>query len=116
MSSRRSESIHRWDRPTILKALLFGAIVEAIAIAPAVLSPWGHAGPKWLIAWPSVLFNIPGGLLVGLLKEAAGVKVEESVAAFVVAVYLIQTLIISYIAFVCLRWKKRKAGLLPEGA
>jgi hypothetical protein len=105
----KTEPIHCWDRAIVLKALLFGAVLEAIAIAPAVLSPWGHAGPEWLVAWPSVFVNIPAGLLVGFLKTAAGLDTKESVAAFAVEVYLLQTLIISYIAFVWLRWKKRKA-------
>ena len=104
------EPIHKLDRPILLRAFLFGAVVEAIAIAPAVLSPWGHAGPEWLVAWPSVFFNMPGGFLLMSLKAAAGVKDQESIAALVTEIYLIQTLIISYIAFVWLRWKKRRAG------
>jgi hypothetical protein len=56
----KPERIHRWDKPTLRKAFLFGAVLETIAIAPAVLSPWGHAGPEWPLAWLSVLVNAPG--------------------------------------------------------
>lgn len=106
----QSERIHRWDKPTLRKAFLFGAVLEAIAIAPAVLSPWGHAGPEGLLAWLSVFVHAPAALLLGFLKVAAGIKGEETLAAFAVEAYLIQTLIISYIAFVWLRWKKRRTG------
>lgn len=106
----KPERMHRWDKPTLRKAFLFGAILEAIAIAPAVLSPWGHAGPEWLLAWPSVFVHAPGALLLGFLKTAAGIKAEESFAALAFEVYLIQTLIISYIAFVWLRRKKRRVS------
>jgi hypothetical protein len=108
--SSKPEAIHSWDRATLLKASLFGAVIEAIAIAPAVLSPWGHAGPEWLLAWPSVFVNLPGGFLLGLLKTAAGINAKESDAGLAAEVYLIQTLIISYLAFLWLRWKKRRAG------
>lgn len=107
--SSKSEPIHKWDKPTLLKALLFGAVVEAVAIAPAIFSPWGHAGPEGLLAWLSVFFHLPAGYLLGFVKTAAGVKAEESVPAVVAQLYLIQTLIISYVAFVWLRRKKRKA-------
>src|SRR5205807_4207699 len=103
--SSKPEALHSWDRATLVKALLFGAVVEAIAIAPAVLSPWGHAGPEWLLAWPSVFVNLPGGFLVRLLKTGAGIGAKESDTALAVQVYLIQTLIISYITFLWLRWK-----------
>lgn len=106
----KPEPIHRWDRPVLLKAPLIGAVVEAVALAPAVLSPWGHAGPEWLLAWPSVFFNAPGGLLLGFLRTAAGVRENVSTPALVAELYLIQTLLVSYVAFVWLRWKKRKAG------
>jgi hypothetical protein len=108
--SSKPERIHGWDKPTLRKAFLFGAVLEAIAIAPAVLSPWGHAGPEGLPAWFSVFVHAPAALLLGFLKVAAGIKGEESLAAFAVEAYLIQTLIISYIAFVWLRWKKRRTG------
>ena len=106
----KPERIHRWDKPTLRKAFLFGAVLEAIAIAPAVFSPWGHAGPEGLLALLSVFVHAPAALLLSLLKAAAGIKGEESLAAFAVEVYLMQTLIISYIAFVWLRWKRRKTG------
>ena len=105
-----SEPIHKWDRPTLLKAFLFGAVAEAVAIAPALLSPWGHAGPEGLLAWASVFFHLPSGFLLNILKTAAGFKAEESLPAVVAELYLMQTLIIGYVAFVWLRWKKLKAG------
>jgi hypothetical protein len=108
--SSKPEAIHSRDMGTLLRAFLFGTVIEAIAIAPAVLSPWGHAGPEWLLAWPSMFLNLPGGFLLGLLKTAAGIDAKESVAALAAEVYLIQTLIISYLAFLWLRWKKRRAG------
>ena len=107
--SAKAEPIHKWDRAVVLKALLFAAIVEAVAIAPALMSSWGHAGPESLLGWLSVLVNLPGLYLGGLL--GAGRFAGESVVALVITVYLIQTLAISYIAFVWLRWRKRRARL-----
>ena len=66
----QSESIHRWDSSTLLKSLMIGALFEAVLIAPAVLSPWGHAGPE------SVADD------------------EESTAALVAQICVVQTLLI----------------------
>jgi hypothetical protein len=61
--------IHRWDKVSIFKALGVGAIIEAVAITPGLLSPWSHAGPETGLGWLSVLFNLPGLLLMGILGE-----------------------------------------------
>ena len=103
------EPIHRWDSRALLKALMFGALSEAIFLAPAVLSPWGHAGPESLWGWLGLLLNAPGMLVIGLLRRISGSTEDVSIVDAIVYTYLAQTLILSYIAFVWLRWKKRKA-------
>ncbi|HEV7398542.1 MAG TPA: hypothetical protein VGN86_18660 [Pyrinomonadaceae bacterium] len=80
------------------------AIIEAVAIAPGVLSPWGHAGPETTLGWFSVLFNLPGMFLVGLFHVSA--LDDESVIPMVAAVFVVQTLMLSYPAFVFVRWRK----------
>jgi hypothetical protein len=102
-----SERIHRWDRVTVAKALIIGAAVEAVAIAPAALSPWGHAGPESWLGWLSVLFNLPGIVVVRLLRDL-GMSGESS-AGLLAAVFIVQTIILSYLLFVWLRRKKLKA-------
>ncbi len=108
----KPEPIHRWDRAILLKAFLFGAVLEAIAITPAVLSPWGHAGPESLWGWLGLLFNVPGLFVVWLLRSVTGSWETVSAVDAVAYVYLIQTLIFSYIAFVWLRWKKRRSRVV----
>ncbi len=103
------EPIHKWDARTLLKALMFGAVLEALAIAPAVLSPWGHAGPESNWGWLGLLLNVPGLFLSQWLRTLTGSTETISVVSAVAYVYLIQTLIFSYIAFVWLRWKKRRS-------
>jgi hypothetical protein len=107
----RSEPIHRWDRPAVVKALLIGAVVEAVAIAPSLLSPWGHAGPESMPGLLSVLANAPGGALVIFPRTLLGMDAQEPVASLVAEIFLVQTLLIGYVAFVWLRWKKRKIDL-----
>jgi hypothetical protein len=106
----KTEPIHRWDTATLLKSLLFGAVLEAIAIAPIILSPWGHAGPESLWGWLGILLNLPGGCVFLLWRTIFG-NWEETISAEagIVYIYLIQTFIFSYIAFVLLRLKKRKS-------
>jgi hypothetical protein len=105
-----SERIHRWDKGTILKALFIGALIEALAIAPAALSPWGHAGPDTLLGWLSLLLNMPGIYVLRMLGvfRPGG----ESIVFLFCAVFIIQTIMISYPVFVYLRWRKLKAGAL----
>lgn len=107
-----TEPIHRWDRPTLLKALLIGAILEVAAIAPAVLSTWGHAGPESLWGWLGLLLNAPGLFVMWLVRTVSGSRETVSVVSTVAYVYLIQTLIFGYIVFVWLRWKKRNVKAL----
>jgi ABC-type sugar transport system permease subunit len=102
------EPIHRWDSKTVVKALLFGAVSEAVAIAPAIFSSWGHAGPESLWGWSGLLLNTPGLFVIWLLRTASGSKETVSVGSAIAYVYLIQTLIFGYIAFVWLRRKKRR--------
>jgi hypothetical protein len=106
----KPEPIHIWDSATLLKAFFYGAVLEAIAIAPAVLSPWGHAGPESLWGWLGLLLNAPGLFVIWLLRTLSSSKETVSVMSAVTYVYLIQTLIFSYTAFVWLRWKKRRAS------
>jgi hypothetical protein len=101
------EPIHKWDSRTLLEALLSGAVLEAVAIAPAILSPWGHAGPESIWGWLGLLLNVPGLFVIWLIRVLSGSTESVSVVSAVGYVYLIQTLIFSYILFVLLRWKKR---------
>lgn len=103
------EPIHRWDGGALLKALMFGVLSESIFLAPAVLSPWRHAGPESLWGWLGLLLNAPGLFVIWLLRSISGSTEDVSIVDAIVYTYLAQTLILSYIAFVWLRWKKRKA-------
>jgi hypothetical protein len=105
----KTESIHRWDGSALLKASLIGASIEAVLIAPALLSPWGHAGPGGLLGWLSVFANLPGGYLFGVISGLIGYKAVDSLVVPVTGVYIIQTFLIAYPTFVWLRWKKRRS-------
>ena len=107
----KPEPIHKWHSRTLLKALLFGAILEGVVIAPAVLSPWGHAGPESIWGWIGLLLNVPGLIVIWFLRIVTGRNEAISVVSGVVYVYMIQTLIFSYIAFVWLRRKKRRVEM-----
>jgi hypothetical protein len=106
-----AERIHRWDKSIAHRALIFGAMIEAVVIAPAVLSPWGHGGPEWLLGWLSVLLNLPGLLFAFLLLRNFRSN-DGSFTVFFAAVFVVQTIIISYLLFVYLRWKKLKVAAL----
>lgn len=97
-------SIHRWDKDAILKALALGASIEAIAIAPAVFSTWGHAGPESFLGWLSILLNLPGMYLLRLLGVFK--SGNASFTLIFASIFLVQTVMISYLVFVYLRWKK----------
>lgn len=102
-----AKRIHRWDAGVVLKALAIGAVIEAVAAAPAALSPWGHAGPESMLGWLSVLLNMPGLFVLGLLRDLrAG---NESFAGLFAVVFVVQTIIISYLVFVYLRRRKLRA-------
>jgi hypothetical protein len=103
------DSIHKWESTTVVKALFVGAVVETVAIAPAILSPWGHAGPEAPWGWLGLVLNVPGLFVIKLLRMASGSKETVPIASAVVQVYVIQALIFSYIAFVLLRWKQRRS-------
>ncbi|MFS8084928.1 MAG: hypothetical protein ACMG6H_04810 [Acidobacteriota bacterium] len=102
-------SIHKWDGKTAVKALLVGAVMETVAIAPAVFSPWGHAGPESLWGWFGLLLNVPGLFVVKLLRMVIQSKGSVSVATAIAEVFVIQTLSFSYIAFVWLRGKQQRS-------
>jgi hypothetical protein len=99
--------IHRWDRGVIFKSLIIGVTIEAIALVPAVLSTWGHAGPESWLGWLGVLLNLPGMLVVRPLRDFG--VVGDSFAAIFTAVFIAQAVMLSYIVFVYLRRKKQKA-------
>lgn len=108
--SLKPEPIHRWDGFVLLKAFLIGAVFEGLVIAPALLSPWGHAGPKSSLGMLSLVLNLPGiSVYEWSLEIFKGGQVNESVYAIVSSVYLVQTLLFAYPIFVWLRWRKRKA-------
>lgn len=105
-----SEPIHKWDGSTIVKAFLAGAVIEGLLIAPAFLSPWGHAGPESFLGWVSLVLNIPGGVALGVFRRLTNSDETVSVADAFAYVYIIQTVMIAYIAFVCFRLKKRRTN------
>lgn len=102
------EPIHRWDGSVLVKALLIGLALETTAFLPGVLSPWGHAGPESLLGWISLLLHLPGLYILSFIAKASGIE-QPSAMTYMVFVYSIQALGLTYIAFVCLRWKKRRA-------
>lgn len=106
-----SEPIHKWDSKSLLRAFLFGVAIETAAIAPAILSPWGHAGPESTWGWLGLMLNAPGLFVVWLLRSLIGSTETVSLVSGVVYVYSIQTLIFSYVAFVWFRSKKRRVKL-----
>ena len=115
----KKDRLHRFDSPTLIKALLIGVLLETAAFLPAVLSPWGHAGPESLWGWIGLLLNLPGLCVAWFLAKASGVEQFSSLTYMVVA-YSVQSLGLAYIAFVCLRVKNRRtksrvnAGHLPK--
>jgi hypothetical protein len=104
---KEKEPIHRWDGYVLLKALLIGLALETTAFLPGVLSPWGHAGPESLLGWVSLLLHLPGLCLLWFFTKASGIE-QPSAMTYMVFTYSIQALGITYIAFVYLRWKKRR--------
>lgn len=106
------EPIHRWDRATALKALMWGAALAAAALLPAILSPWGHAGPESIWGWLAILLNLPGACVIWMIRAASGgFQSTTSVEGTLFSLYVIQTLIFGYIVFVRMRLKKRKINL-----
>jgi hypothetical protein len=95
-------NIHVWDGRSTLKALIAALATEVVLAAPAVLSPWGHAGPESALGWLSILVNLPGIFATGLLFGKSNVP---DFVRFVVA-FLIQWALLWYPYFVWLRWLK----------
>lgn len=106
----KSEPIHSWDGPILLRAFLYGLVSEAVAIAPAVLSPWGHAGPESPWGWLGLLLNAPGLVVISLMRGISGSTESVPIAKAIVYTYSIQALIFSYVAFVWLRRNKLRAA------
>lgn len=102
--------IHSWDIATILKSVVVGIVSETILIAPAIpteLFPWGHAGPGTLPGILGLMLNLPGFyILRALTSDQVFREIEESGTLFVLYIFVIQTLIISYVVFVILRCRK----------
>ena len=106
--------IHIWDIATILKSVVIGIVLEAILLAPAIpseLFPWSHAGPGTLPGLVGLFLNLPGFyILRALTSDQVFREIEESGTLFVLYIFVIQTLIISYSVFVILRWRKLIKG------
>lgn len=109
-NSLQPERIHRWDRQVFAKALVTVTALEILAILPAILSPWGHAGPETLWGWLGVLLNLPGIFVVGAIATATGSLDTMSGWGPIVSVFVVQVVLFSYVAFVWLRWKKRRVA------
>jgi|GEM_PF-3163805 len=109
----KKDRLHRFDTPTIIKALLIGVFLETAAFLPAVLSPWGHAGPESLWGWIGLLLNLPGLCLAWFLAKASGVE-QFSIITYVLVAYSSQSLGLAYIVFVGLRVKSRRPKASPK--
>lgn len=103
-SKKNLRIIARW---TILKSLIIGILLETILLAPALIAPWGHAGPETLPGLLSFLLNLPGFVVLMKLTSDQGFSTTNRDFLFV---FVIQTLIISYFVFVMLRWRKLIKG------
>lgn len=105
--------IHSWDAASILKSVGVGVGLETILIAPTIpseLFPWGHAGPGTLPGILGLFLNLPGlYILMALTSDQMFREIEESETLFLL-VFVIQALIISYVVFVILRWRKLIKG------
>ncbi len=110
----RTEAIHKWDNALLLRAFLCGFAIETIFIAPVLLTSWGHAGPDSLWGWIGLILNIPGGLVLIFLRTILGVHNTDSNLESLVSLFLIQTFLLSYVAFIFLRLKKRKLKSLSQ--
>ena len=86
---------------------MIGIVVETILLAPALLTPWGHAGPETLPGLLSFLLNLPGFVVLMGLTSDQGFSTTNRDFLFVFA---IQALIIGYFVFVMLRWRKLVKG------
>ena len=102
-----SKRIHSWDRNVLFKSLIIGTAIAAVAIAPVALSAWGHAGPESWLGWLGVVLNLPGMLVVRLLRDIG--VVGDTLGAIFTAAFIAQAVMLSYIVFVYLRRKKLKA-------
>jgi hypothetical protein len=103
----RKEPIHQWNLPVFIKAFLIGLALETGAFLPGVLSPWGHAGPESLVGSISLLLHLPSLYLVWLISKAFGLE-QLSTTAYEICAYSIQTLVLTYVAYAFLQWKKRR--------
>ncbi|HLN99778.1 MAG TPA: hypothetical protein VK208_15065 [Pyrinomonadaceae bacterium] len=106
-----SKQIHRWDGRLLILALLIGAGLEAVAIAPLLLSPWGYAGPQSLWGWLGVLLHVPALFVIWMLSMLGDKQDISSVDWGFTDIYFLQTFMLAYVVFVWLRWRKRKGRL-----
>jgi hypothetical protein len=76
-----------------IKFMIAAAIVEAVALTPLAISGMGHAGPNGgLIAWASLLVNLPGfAVVVWLIGRF---DLDLSWANVVAIIFVTQTAII----------------------
>lgn len=109
-----AQPIHQWDGRAAFRALGIGAVIEAIGILPAALSPWGHAGPESTLGWISVAVNLPGLLALQLIPGSFGTGLSNALS--IGGLFIFQTLLLGYLVFVYLRWKALKgAGVQSNG-
>jgi hypothetical protein len=81
-------------------------VLETILIAPTIpseLFPWGHAGPGTLPGILGLFLNLPGFWILMALTSDQGFSTTNTDFLFV---FVIQTIIISYVVFVILRCRK----------
>jgi len=90
-----------------LRAVGIGAVVEAVLIAPAVLLPWGHAGPETTVGWLSLIVNLPGFFVSSSLITA---ETDFTDTAVMLLTFVIQTALIGGLIYLWQRRRARAAG------
>jgi hypothetical protein len=88
-----------------IKFMISAAVVEAIALMPLAVSGMGHAGPNGVLAWVSLLLNLPGFAVLTWLISRFDLDFSWSYA--VAVVFVSQTAIIWLFALFVWYLKRR---------
>ena len=90
--------------------MILAALIEAIALAPLAISGMGHAGPNGLLAWASLLVNLPGFAFVTWL--IGRYELNISWGEVVTVVFITQTVMIWLFGSLgwYLKWRFRRSA------